>query len=159
MPYSFRHSDGRLPKATRNQREKALPLEKPSRSAASAIPTPSCDRMKAVGQWNVACDRFFDLDPHWTDGFMATGVGIYGSRVFTAREIELLSVAFDASFTSMYAPGTRRHVRGALAEGATVEEIMEVLKLCVARGVQACNLGVPILDEDLARAERGEVGR
>jgi hypothetical protein len=31
-----------------------------------------------------------------------------------------------------------------------VEEIMEVLKLCVIQGVQACNLGVPILAEELA---------
>jgi len=51
----------------------------------------------------------------------------------------------------MYAPGTRRHIRNALKAGATVEEIMEVLKLCVAQGVQACNLGVPILAEELAR--------
>jgi hypothetical protein len=28
---------------------------------------------------------------------------------------------------------------------------MEVLKLCVVQGVQACNLGVPILAEELAR--------
>jgi hypothetical protein len=27
---------------------------------------------------------------------------------------------------------------------------MEVLKLCVAQGVQACNLGVPMLAEELA---------
>jgi len=32
-----------------------------------------------------------------------------------------------------------------------MEEIMEVLKLCVVQGVQALNLGVPILDEELAR--------
>jgi hypothetical protein len=31
-----------------------------------------------------------------------------------------------------------------------IEEIMEVLKICVAEGVQACNLGVPILAEELA---------
>jgi hypothetical protein len=31
-----------------------------------------------------------------------------------------------------------------------MEEIMEVLKLCVVQGVQACNLGVPILEEELA---------
>jgi hypothetical protein len=31
-----------------------------------------------------------------------------------------------------------------------MEEIMEVLKLCVVQGVQACNLGVPILAEELA---------
>jgi alkylhydroperoxidase/carboxymuconolactone decarboxylase family protein YurZ len=54
----------------------------------------------------------------------------------------------------MYAPGTRRHIRNALKAGATVEEIMEVLKLCVAQGVQACNLGVPILAEELERAKR-----
>lgn len=68
-----------------------------------------------------------------------------------ARETELLSIAFDASYTHMYAPGTRRHIRNALQAGATVAEVMEVLKLCVVHGVQACNMGVPILAEELAQ--------
>jgi alkylhydroperoxidase/carboxymuconolactone decarboxylase family protein YurZ len=119
-------------------------------------PTPACDRMRATGQWNTAWDPFFELDPAWTDEFMATGVGIYASRLFTPKEVELLSIAFDASYTHMYAPGTRRHVKAALKLGASVEEIMEVLKLCVVQGVQACNLGVPILAEELARVgDRG----
>jgi alkylhydroperoxidase/carboxymuconolactone decarboxylase family protein YurZ len=112
--------------------------------------TPACDRMKAVGQWNAAWDPFFELDPVWTDEFVATGMGIYGSGLFSPKEIELLSIAFDASYTHMYAPGTRRHIKGALKAGATVDEIMEVLKLCVVQGVQACNLGVPILAGELA---------
>jgi len=115
------------------------------------VPAPACDQMRAMGQWNVAWDPFFALDPGWTDAFMATGAGIYASGLFTAKEVELLSIAFDASYTHMYAPGTRRHVKGALAAGATMEEIMEVLKLCVVQGVQALNLGVPILAEELAR--------
>lgn len=114
------------------------------------VPTPACDKMKAIGQWNAAWDPFFELDPLWTDEFMATGAGIYGSGVFSPKEVELLSVAFDASYTHMYAPGTRRHIKGAFKAGATVEEIMEVLKLCVVQGAQACNLGVPILAEELA---------
>jgi alkylhydroperoxidase/carboxymuconolactone decarboxylase family protein YurZ len=122
---------------------------KPSNKVAP--PTPSCDAMKAAGQWNAAWDPFLALDPVWTDEFMATGVGIYGGGSFSAKEIELLSIAFDASYTHMYAPGTRRHVKGALKAGATVEEIMEVLKLCVVQGVQACNLGVPILAQELER--------
>jgi ABC-type Fe3+-hydroxamate transport system substrate-binding protein len=40
----------------------------------------------------------------------------------------------------MYAPGTRRHIKAALDLGATPQKIMEVLKLCVVQGVQACNL-------------------
>ena len=109
--------------------------------------------MKAVGQWNQAWDPFLELDPVWTDQFMATGAAIYGSGMMPAKEIELLSIALDASYTHMYAPGTRRHIKGALKAGATMEEIMEVLKLCVVQGVQACNLGVPILAEELTRIQ------
>jgi alkylhydroperoxidase/carboxymuconolactone decarboxylase family protein YurZ len=127
------------------------------REATQRLPvaTPACDKMKAIGQWNTAWDPFFELDPAWTDQFMATGAGIYGSGVMPPKETELLSIAFDASFTHMYAPGTRRHIHNALASGASVEEIMEVLKLCVSQGAQACNLAVPILAEELeiARAK------
>jgi alkylhydroperoxidase/carboxymuconolactone decarboxylase family protein YurZ len=87
---------------------------------------------------------------------MATGAGIYGSGVMPAKDTELLSIAFDASFTHMYAPGTRRHIHNALHAGATMEEIMEVLKLCVSQGMQACNLGIPILAEELARRSGSE---
>jgi len=120
-------------------------------SVKPAAPTPACDKMKAIGQWNTAWDPFYELDPVWTDEFMATGAGIYSSGTLPAKDVELLSVAFDASYTHMYAPGTRRHIRNALKAGAMMEEIMEVLKLCVVQGVQACNLGVPILAEELER--------
>jgi alkylhydroperoxidase/carboxymuconolactone decarboxylase family protein YurZ len=56
-------------------------------------------------------------------------------------------ITFTASYTHMYAPGTRRHIKAVLALGATPQEVMEVLKLCVVQGVQAGNLGVPILAE------------
>jgi alkylhydroperoxidase/carboxymuconolactone decarboxylase family protein YurZ len=123
-------------------------------------PTPFCDKLRAIGQWNTAFDPFYELDPVWTDQFMAAGVGLYTSGVMPPKEFELLCIAFDASFTHMYAPGTRRHIKGALKAGATMEEIMEVLKLIVAQGIQACNLGVPILAEELKRFEReGGSGR
>jgi alkylhydroperoxidase/carboxymuconolactone decarboxylase family protein YurZ len=112
--------------------------------------TPAADRMKAIGQWNTAWDPFLALDPRWTDAFMAMGGNIYGSGVLPPKEIELLSIAFDASYTHMYAPGTRRHIQNALKAGASIEEIFGVIKICVAQGVQACNLGVPILEEELA---------
>jgi len=113
--------------------------------------TPACDKIRAIGQWNGAWDPFLQLDPVWTDQFMATGAGIYTTGVMPAKEIELLSIAFDASYTHMYAPGTRRHIKGALEAGASMEEIMEVLKLCVVQGMQACNLGIPILEEELEK--------
>jgi alkylhydroperoxidase/carboxymuconolactone decarboxylase family protein YurZ len=122
----------------------------PAARSGPLPPTPACDKIRALGQWNEAWNPFFELDPIWTDEFMAAGAAVYASGVLPAKEVELLSIAFDASYTHMYAPGTRRHIRSALKLGATVEEIMEVLKLCVVQGVQACNLGVPILAEELA---------
>ena len=113
--------------------------------------TPACDKMRELGQWNQAWDPFYELDPVWTDQFFATGLGIYASGVLSPKDVEFLSIAFDASYTHMYAPGTRRHIKAALKLGATMEEIMEVLKLCVVQGVQACNLGVPILAEELEK--------
>ncbi len=126
---------------------KAAGVEPMPKQAAA---TPACDQMKAIGQWNVAWDPFYELDPVWTDQFMATGIGIYASQLFSPKLVELLSIAFDASITHMYAPGTRRHIRAALKLGATMEEIMEVLKVCVAFGMESCYLGVPILAEELA---------
>ena len=111
--------------------------------------TPACDAMRAMGQWNTAWDPFYELSPAWTDQFFAFGVSAYKSGLFTPRFMELLSIALDASCTHTYAPGTRRHIKGALKAGATPEEIMTVLQLCVSMGVQACAKGVPILAEEL----------
>ena len=112
--------------------------------------TPVCDKMKAVGQWNTAWDPLSQLDPVWTEEFIAAGAPVYIGGVLSPKLAELLSIAFDASITHMYAPGTRRHIKAALKHGATIEEIMEVLKICVAEGSQARNLAVPILAEELA---------
>jgi alkylhydroperoxidase/carboxymuconolactone decarboxylase family protein YurZ len=113
--------------------------------------TPACDAMRAMGQWNSAWDPFYELSPSWTDEFFALGASIYKAGVFTPRFMELICIAFDASITHMYAPGTRRHIRGALQAGATPEEIMAVLHLCVSMGMQACVRGLPILAEELDR--------
>ncbi len=40
-----------------------------------------------------------------------------------------------------------------------MEEIFEVLKLCVAQGVQAINLGAPIFEEELARMKAKQAAR
>ena len=118
--------------------------------------TPVCSGMQAAGQWNNAWDEFFEIDPAWTEAIIAASLPIYISGVLTPKLAELLSIAVDASITHMYAPGTRRHIQTALKLGATVEEIMEVLKICVSAGMQASNLSVPILAEELERFEQKE---
>jgi alkylhydroperoxidase/carboxymuconolactone decarboxylase family protein YurZ len=70
--------------------------------------------------------------------------------VLEPKLVELMAVAVVASCTHLYTPGIRRHVHGAFAQGATIEEIMDVLKLCGSLGVDALDIGAPILAEELA---------
>lgn len=119
---------------------------------AAKSATPVCDKMKSAGQWNTAWDAFFEIDAAWTEAIIAASLPVYTSGILSPKLAELLSIAVDASITHMYAPGTRRHIQTALKLGVTIEEIMEVLKICVSLGMQACNLGIPILAEELDRA-------
>jgi alkylhydroperoxidase/carboxymuconolactone decarboxylase family protein YurZ len=112
--------------------------------------TPVCDQMRASGQWNAAWDAFYMLDPAWTEEFVSCGVPANSSGVLDPKLAELLSIALNVSYAHMHVAGVRRHMKAALKLGATVAEVMDVIKLCVVvQGVQAVNLGIPILDEEL----------
>jgi alkylhydroperoxidase/carboxymuconolactone decarboxylase family protein YurZ len=125
------------------------PAAQPDRPA-----TPVVDAMRERGAWNPLWDGLHDMDPAWTEQFMAMGMQPWQSGILEPKFIELLCIALDAAATHMYAPGVRRHIRTALDLGATPEEILEVLKLTTLVGIHACNIGVPALVEELAVRER-----
>jgi len=125
---------------------------RPAPRSGDATPTPIIDQMKASGVFNQDWNTIYELDPRWLEEFLAMAADIY-SGVLPTKLVELMSIAVDASCTHLYTPGIRRHVQRALALGATIEEIMEVLKLCGALGVDACELGTPILAQELANQE------
>ena len=113
--------------------------------------TPAVERMKAIGQWSDEWDCLLFLAPVWIDEYMAMCIDLYGAKVLPPKELELLLIAFDASYGNAFGPYTRHHIKSAFKAGATTDEIMQVLKLGVIRGMQACTLGVSILAEELER--------
>ena len=120
---------------------------------AGSVATPVIDAMKADGLFNPTWEVIYELDPQWLDEFLAMGADLYRG-VLPAKLVELMAIAVDASCTHLYAPGVRRHIQRALAIDVTVEEIMEALKLCGALGIDACELGAPILSEELDAYEK-----
>ena len=112
--------------------------------------TPFCDRLREVGEWNPAWDPFHELDPHWTEKFMAMGLAPMLQGALDAKTIEFIAIAVDASCTHMYGPGVRRHIRKALELGATRQEITAVLQLTSVLGIHTMSLGAPILQEEMA---------
>lgn len=125
-------------------------------AASPDTPTPISDAMHAMGAWNPAWDPIAEVDPVWTEKFMA--MGVHPMRHLDPKTIEFLAIAVDASCTHMYAPGVRRHIRKALALGATREEIAAVLQLTSVLGLHSMSLGAPILLEESAAFEAAKAG-
>ena len=117
------------------------------------LSTPLCDQLRSTKQWNPNWTPFAELDPDWTERFMAMALKPILSGVLDAKTIEFLAIAVDASCTHLYAPGVRRHIRKALELGATPEEITAVLQLTSVLGIHSMSLGAPILQEELAAAQ------
>jgi alkylhydroperoxidase/carboxymuconolactone decarboxylase family protein YurZ len=124
-------------------------------SVSSSHPTPVCDTMRALGEWNPLWNEFAELDTAWTEKFMSMATTPMLSGVLDAKTIEFIAIAVDASCTHMYGPGVRRHIRKALELGATSEQIVAVLQLTSVLGIHTMSLGAPILKEELARAKAG----
>jgi alkylhydroperoxidase/carboxymuconolactone decarboxylase family protein YurZ len=111
--------------------------------------TPVSDSARASGQWNDAWDAAAALDPEWMERFLAAGTLPLRRGVLDPKIYEFLAIAVDASCTHLYAPGTRRHIAGALDKGATPEEVLAVLQAVAALGIHSVALGAPMLAEEM----------
>lgn len=131
--------------------------------SSSPVSTPVVDHMRSAGSWNPLWDQLYEWDPEWTEQFMAMNATPIKRGVFAPEFVELLSIAIDAACTHMYSPGVRRHIRAALELGVSPEQIVTVLEMVSVVGIHACNLGIPVLAEELealtrARNESGFTG-
>ncbi len=106
----------------------------------------------ARGYWNAFWDSLLELDEDFFEAYTAFSSVPWRTGPLEPKLKELVYIAVDAAATHLYVPGIRQHVRQALAHGATAEEIMEVLELTSTLGIHACNIGVPILVEELEAA-------
>jgi alkylhydroperoxidase/carboxymuconolactone decarboxylase family protein YurZ len=130
-----------------------MPATTAPTAPAPETATPLCDHLRRIGEWNPNWTPFAELDPDWTERFMAAGLKPMLDQVLDAKTIEFIAIAVDASCTHMYAPGVRRHIRKALELGATPGEITAVLQLTSVLGIHTMSLGAPILQEELAASK------
>jgi alkylhydroperoxidase/carboxymuconolactone decarboxylase family protein YurZ len=107
---------------------------------------------REVGTWPSLYDVVLEADPKLMDAFVDLCAVPVRSEQLTPVVREYIGIAASASTTHMYEPAVRTHVREALALGADHREIVEVLQLTSVLGIHSCELGLDVLDEELARA-------
>jgi alkylhydroperoxidase/carboxymuconolactone decarboxylase family protein YurZ len=106
------------------------------------------------GYWHRFWEEILQLDPDFFEAYIAFSSVPWQQGVLEPKVKELVYIAFDAAATHLYVPGLRLHIQNALGYGATAAEVMEVLELASTLGIHACTMGVPIVLEELALAER-----
>jgi alkylhydroperoxidase/carboxymuconolactone decarboxylase family protein YurZ len=93
------------------------------------------------GFWNAERDKLATQMPAYFKALLKLGTESWQHGSLTRKERELICIAIDCSVTHAYAPGLRIHIRNAIREGATREEILEVFQLAALLGVETLVMG------------------
>lgn len=107
------------------------------------------------GWWTELFDGILELDPEWIA--LYSHYSSHPGDVLDSKLKEFIHVAVDALTTKMFNTGTRFHMEKAFDEGATVDELVEVIELTVnagiystlveGAGILAAEAGYPDLEE------------
>lgn len=89
------------------------------------------------------------LEPAWLEAYGSLTAHAWERSGLSPKEREFVHVAIDASTTHLYNLGTRAHVGKALDEGATVDELTEVLLIASDAGFNGAREGFRVLAEEL----------
>ena len=103
----------------------------------------------ATGNWNPDWESFARLDPAWAEKAVSMSIAPTVAGVLASKTVDVIGIAANAAGSRFNGPGVRRHIRRAIALGASKEEITAVLQLTSMAGLQSMFLGAPILLEEL----------
>jgi len=114
---------------------------------------PATEAQRETDDWNPMWDALAETDPDYLEAFLAFRAVPQKQGPLPQKTKELIFIAINAATTHLWGPGVRRHIQNALREGATREEIMEVMQLTSIMGIHSIALGMPILNEEVEKFE------
>jgi alkylhydroperoxidase/carboxymuconolactone decarboxylase family protein YurZ len=125
--------------------------------ARAGVPLPAPDAARLaelrtrhealLGAWPEELDAVYALAPEYVAAALEFMTSPRRTGPLDRKTVEFVGLALCASPATLFEPGMRWHIRRALAEGATREELGEVLQLAGAISIHSCSIGVPALME------------
>lgn len=103
------------------------------------------------GYWRDFLDPTLEYAPRFLEAYLDFSGAPWREGVLEPKVREFIYLAFDTSPTHLHLVGLRVHIDNALEHGASVGEIVEVMSLAAAMGLQTLDVAVPLLDEALGR--------
>ena len=117
---------------------------------------PATQAQRESGDWNPFWDMLEEMDRDYLEAFLAFRSVPIKQGPLPQKTKEFIFIAVNAATTHLWVPGVRRHIRNALREGATQEEILEVIQLTSIMGIHSLTLGAPILQDEVTEYENSK---
>lgn len=108
--------------------------------------------IRARGYWRPWTEGLLRLEPAFLATYARYGGYPAETGPLSRKMCELIYVALDGSATHLFRSGLALHMQLALKHGASTQEIVDVLRLATAQGLEGCYVGVGILAEELVMA-------
>ena len=108
--------------------------------------------IRARGYWRPWTEGLLRLDPAFLATYASYGGYPAETGPLSRKMCELVYVALDGSATHLFRSGLALHTRLAIENGASAQEVIDVLRLATAQGLDGSNVGVGILVEELGAA-------
>lgn len=102
------------------------------------------------GYWRDFLDPTLRQAPEFLETYLEFSGAPWRVGVLEPKVREFIYLAFDTSATHLHMAGLRVHIHNALGHGATPGEIVEVMALAAAMGLQTLALGLEILDDSVS---------
>src|SRR5512135_1262171 len=97
--------------------------------------------LNETGPWDAALEQLREWDAAWAATCERMTTNPWRSGVLSRKFVELIGVMLNAQCTSLNPEGTRRHIRAALAAGASRDEVLMVLEMAALGAIHSCSLG------------------
>lgn len=110
------------------------------------------DYIRSRGYWVPFNDGLLAYAPDYLKQYLAYASVPAETGPLSAKDRELIYVAVDTSTTHMFGQGLGIHVRAALKVGCSPQELIEVMELATAQGLDSVSVGIGIVIEELVKA-------
>ena len=107
------------------------------------------------GYWFPFWQQILEMSPEFFETYCDFSSVPWKTGPLEPKVKEMIYIAMDIATTHLYLPGTRIHMANALKHGATKEELMEVLQIVSVLGIHSMTEGLPILIDELQKADMG----
>jgi alkylhydroperoxidase/carboxymuconolactone decarboxylase family protein YurZ len=102
--------------------------------------------IESRGYWADLWEILIRLDPDFFRAYANFSSYPWENGTLLPKEKEFIYIAIDCSTTHLYVSGTRTHMKNAFAHGATIDEVLEVIKICSLLGLKTYDVGSRIID-------------